>query len=168
MPFPVQWIPFSQYKKGESQFPFYALRTLYSWFATTWQGGHVGGQNKRIFPWRIYMKIEFSSQRREMLLFLTTDMAAVTSRANQQFLKIFQKGAQFCQNSLKCRLWNSFRSATGRRSNCGHFQQCSEVFVKSSEMLRIRIRLWCGENLTHLTQKKLAGICHSQTKFNLI
>ena len=30
------------------------------------------------------MKIEFSSQRREMLLFLTTNMAAVTSRANQQ------------------------------------------------------------------------------------
>ena len=32
----------------------------------------------------IYMKIEWSSQRREMLLFLTTDMAAVTSRASQQ------------------------------------------------------------------------------------
>ena len=56
----------------------------YSWFATTRQGGHVGGQNKRIFPRRMYMKIEFSSQRREMLLFLTTNMAAVTSRANQQ------------------------------------------------------------------------------------
>ena len=36
------------------------------------------------FSWRIYMKIEFSFQRREMLLFLTTNMAAVTSRANQQ------------------------------------------------------------------------------------
>ena len=31
------------------------------------------------------MKIEFSSQRREMLLFLTTNIAAVTSRANQHF-----------------------------------------------------------------------------------
>ena len=31
------------------------------------------------------MKMEFSSQRREMLLFLTTNMAAVTSRANQQW-----------------------------------------------------------------------------------
>ena len=30
------------------------------------------------------MKIEFSSQRREMLLVLTTNMAAVKSRANQQ------------------------------------------------------------------------------------
>ena len=30
------------------------------------------------------MKEEFSSQRREMLLFLTINMAAVTSRANQQ------------------------------------------------------------------------------------
>ena len=33
------------------------------------------------------MKTElFSSQRREMLLFLITNMAAVTSRANQQYL----------------------------------------------------------------------------------
>ena len=32
------------------------------------------------------MKIEFSSQRRVMLLFLTTNMAAVTSRANQQLV----------------------------------------------------------------------------------
>ena len=31
------------------------------------------------------MKIEFSSQGREVLLFLTTNMAAVTSRANQQY-----------------------------------------------------------------------------------
>ena len=30
------------------------------------------------------MKIEFSSQRSEMLLFLSTIMAAVTSRANMQ------------------------------------------------------------------------------------
>ena len=30
------------------------------------------------------MKIEFSSQKREVLLFLTTNMAPVTSRANQQ------------------------------------------------------------------------------------
>ena len=30
------------------------------------------------------MKIEFSSQRREMLLFLPTNIAAVTSCANQQ------------------------------------------------------------------------------------
>ena len=38
---------------------------------------HAGGQFFRI----IHLKIEFSSQRREMLLFLTTKMAAVTSRA---------------------------------------------------------------------------------------
>ena len=31
------------------------------------------------------MKKEFSSQRREMLLFLTTNIAGVTSRANQQY-----------------------------------------------------------------------------------
>ena len=44
------------------------------------QGGQVGGQFNRIFSRRMYMKIEFSSQRTEMLLFLTTNMAAVTLR----------------------------------------------------------------------------------------
>ena len=36
---------------------------------------------------RIYTKMEFSSQRRKMLLFLTTNMATVTSRANQQTIR---------------------------------------------------------------------------------
>ena len=35
------------------------------------------------FSRTIYMKIEVSSQRREMLFFLTTNIAAVKSRANQ-------------------------------------------------------------------------------------
>ena len=40
------------------------------------------------------MKIEFISQRREMLLFFTTNIAAVTSRANQQYSShlFIQKG----------------------------------------------------------------------------
>ena len=33
----------------------------------------------------IYMEIELSSHRREMLLFLTTNMAGVTSHANHQY-----------------------------------------------------------------------------------
>ena len=41
-----------------------------SWFATTWQGGHVEGQNNRIFSRRIYMKIEFSSQIEERNAFV--------------------------------------------------------------------------------------------------
>ena len=40
--------------------------------------------NRIFFSRRIYVKIELSSLRREMLLFLTTNMAAVTSRENQQ------------------------------------------------------------------------------------
>ena len=44
-----------------------------------WQSGHVGGQNNSIISWIIYKKMEFSSQRREMLLFFATNMAAVTS-----------------------------------------------------------------------------------------
>ena len=43
---------------------------------------------------RISMKIQFSSQRREMLLFLTTNMAAVTSRANQQYRLFSQATVQ--------------------------------------------------------------------------
>ena len=37
-----------------------------------WHGSHVEGQHNRNFSQRISMKIEFSSQRREMLLFLTS------------------------------------------------------------------------------------------------
>ena len=51
-------------------------------FATTWQGGYVGSQYNRIFSRTIYMKIKFGSQRRETILFLTTNMAGrdVTSK----------------------------------------------------------------------------------------
>ena len=45
----------------------------------------VCSQYNRIFSRRIYIKIAFSSQRREILLFLTINKAAVTSRANQQY-----------------------------------------------------------------------------------
>ena len=45
----------------------------------------LGVSKKELFSRRIYMKIEVTSQRREMLLFLTTKMAAVTSPANQKY-----------------------------------------------------------------------------------
>ena len=81
-----------------------------SWFATTWQGGHVGGQYNRILSWRIYMKRELSSQRREMLSFLISNMAAVTSRANQQwplFSMVFL--LQQCrEKSLSRAFWQTF------------------------------------------------------------
>ena len=32
------------------------IRTRYSWFATTWQGSHVGSQYNRIISWTIYIK----------------------------------------------------------------------------------------------------------------
>ena len=57
----------------------------HSWFTTTWQGGHIGGQYNIIFSRRIFMKPEISSQRREMLLLLTTNVVAATSHANQQY-----------------------------------------------------------------------------------
>ena len=49
------------------------------------QGGHVGGQYNRTFSRQIYLKMELSSQKREMLLFLAINMADVTSRAIQQY-----------------------------------------------------------------------------------
>ena len=54
----------------------------------------VCGQYNKIFSRRIYMEIAFSSQRRDTLLFLTANMAAVTSRANQQYSSylFIQKG----------------------------------------------------------------------------
>ena len=50
----------------------------------------------------VYMKIKFSSQRREMLLFLATNTAAVTSRANQQLLYCRSRcrRRRHCLNSL--------------------------------------------------------------------
>ena len=50
-----------------------------------------------LFSRRIYMKIEVTSQRREMLLFLMTKMAAVTSPANQK-----DKGSLFIISKNKC------------------------------------------------------------------
>ena len=38
-------------------------------------------------------------------------LTRLITKLNLIFLKIFQKGAQFYHNTLKCRLWNSFRSA---------------------------------------------------------
>ena len=46
----------------------------------------VSGQYNRCFFRRIYMKIEFSSQRRETLFVLNHQHTTVTSRANQQLL----------------------------------------------------------------------------------
>ena len=43
----------------------------------------LGGQYNKIFCRRIYMTMEFSSQRKKMILVLATNLAAVTSRANQ-------------------------------------------------------------------------------------
>ena len=48
---------------------------------------------------KICIKIEFISQRRETLLFLTTNMAAVTSLANQQLaLYVFFRAIYHCRS----------------------------------------------------------------------
>ena len=43
---------------------------------------HVGGQNKRKFVHIVCMKMKVNSQRRKIVLFLSTNMAAMTSHAN--------------------------------------------------------------------------------------
>ena len=45
---------------------------------------HAGVQNKRKYDHIICIKMEVNSQRRKILLFLYTNMAAITSNANQQ------------------------------------------------------------------------------------
>ena len=42
---------------------------------------------------------------------LFCSLTRLITKLNLIFLKIFQKGAQFYHNTLKCRLWNCFRSA---------------------------------------------------------
>ena len=46
---------------------------------------HVGVQNKRKFVHIVCIKMEVKSQRRKKLLFLYTNMAAMTSHANNQY-----------------------------------------------------------------------------------
>ena len=78
---------------------FRVLKVANSWFETTWHGGHVGGKyNGYIFSWRIYMKMEFSCQRRKKLLFWTTNMTAVTSSASQQYTEIYLH--KFCNRVI--------------------------------------------------------------------
>ena len=49
---------------------------------------HVGGQNKRKFVHIVCIKMEVNSQRRKILLFLSTNMAAMTSHANHQLVGV--------------------------------------------------------------------------------
>ena len=42
---------------------------------------------------RVYLKMEFISRRREMLLFLTSEIVAMTSHTNQQFPNVETFGA---------------------------------------------------------------------------
>ena len=59
---------------GSKQHREYQEIVLGKWLNPSF-GSHVGGQNKVIFSRRIYLKIELSSQRREMLFFPTCDQA---------------------------------------------------------------------------------------------
>ena len=73
---PKHYIFIKSYRQKEWTLGQQVFKNLYTWLATTWQGGHIGGVLEVItiecfFFWRIYMKIGFSSRRREMLLFLT-------------------------------------------------------------------------------------------------
>ena len=45
---------------------------------------HLGGKNKRNFVHKVCIKMAMNSQRRKILLFLSTIMATVTSHANHQ------------------------------------------------------------------------------------
>ena len=56
---------------------------VYSQLAVLWQGGHVGGQNNKNNFWGICMTKKFPAE--ENASFLSTNMAAMMSDANQQW-----------------------------------------------------------------------------------
>ena len=76
---------------------FFSLKLPRSIFPFHWPwaaiGGlhrrHVGGQNKRKFVHIVCIKIEVNSRRRKIVLFLSTNMAAMTSPANHQLTEIY-------------------------------------------------------------------------------
>ena len=58
---------------------------LSSWFATTWQGGHVGGQyNKNCFSKNLHKNIFYFPGERNAFVLNHHHMAALTSPANKQ------------------------------------------------------------------------------------
>ena len=85
------------------------------------------------------MKIEFSSQRTEMLSFLTTNMAVVTSRANQQYSArlstlwwLFASCTAWARREAVCCLFSSQRKSiyiyTNWVSYSNRFQRTRDVF----------------------------------------
>ena len=76
----------------------------------------LGDQYNRIFPRRIYMKMEFSSQKREMPLFSTSNMAAVTSRANQLWHMIISIVIVSLIRKVFCSVFCSCPSLKGTRT----------------------------------------------------
>lgn len=84
-----------------------------SWFAAMWQGGHVVGELNTIFSRRINVKIE-------MLFFLATDLAAVTSRENQQYysswwLFVTDNLRHSIVNALTALTWNILSSLRSKK-----------------------------------------------------
>lgn len=62
---PLQWTLFLHVQVPIANDQYYYQRSLYSWFAATWQEGHVGVDTKNTFFVELVMKMEFSPQRGE-------------------------------------------------------------------------------------------------------
>ena len=86
-------------------------------------------KTKEIFP-LICIKIEFISQRREMLLFLTTNMAAVMSLANQQFCAKIISTYLFLCMKCSCRIKTKISHEIKQREQTIIF--CDFFFLKSA------------------------------------
>ena len=107
------------------------------------------------------MKIEFSSQRREMLSFLTANMAAVTSRTNQQYrsskndLENLSPRAYF-RNSFYDRLQNSpyfcvFKYARAVEQKVGNEAENRERDWGHTPYGRVRLARFACARLLRLT-----------------
>ena len=119
----------------------------YSWFATTWQSGHVWSQNNRIKYRLIYMKIELSSQEgRKMRLFLTSNMAAVTSRAN------FRIQGRRRQQKHRWKSEFAFIQSSSHRSNSLTLSNVGELQLNSQKFQFQKENVW-SENQLQQTRR---------------
>ena len=137
---------------------------VYSWSATTWQGGHVGGQYNRIvleeFTWK--WSLVSSGEK----CFCNYTMAAVTLRANQQFVT-FKKRREIFTRFVHpvCRKTRStsmiqcaFRQRNHRKAWA--LPQCSSINeICSFIRIEIKIRVYA---------KRQTWICTTWPSFPLI
>ena len=76
-----------------------------SWFSLTWWDGHVGVQNNGKMSLKFSIMIESNSQKNFCAIVLYTNMAAVTSRENQELRRLQIILNHNKSNQIKFKFW---------------------------------------------------------------